>query len=62
MGSPNKEKTQNLGSKPIIVSMKQIVQGNGQETSMDIKLRKGLFYCHNCLMQDSDYMNFLESH
>ncbi len=46
-----KEKSWNLGLKPITGSMKQVVQGDGQKIWKDIKFRKNFYFYHNCPMQ-----------
>jgi hypothetical protein len=56
-----KGETQNLGPKLITSSTKQIVQGDGQKTWKDTKLRRGLSHCHNWQMQDSGGLNSLKA-
>jgi hypothetical protein len=57
-----KGETQNLRPKLIPNRMKQIVQGDGQKTWKDTKLRRGLSCCHNWQMQESGGLNSLKIH
>ncbi len=55
------KKKKNLGLKPITNSTKQVMQGDGQKTWKNTKLRKGLSYCYDYMSQDNDALNSLKN-
>jgi hypothetical protein len=60
-GGDLRENSSNLGPKPIISSMKQVVKGDGQKTWKNTKLGRSFSYWYNYTLQDSGSLNILKN-